>query len=47
MPKPVLPESSTEVVANPEHDRRLRRRLSGKDKQRILEEAGGCPERGS
>jgi hypothetical protein len=26
MPKPVLPESATEVVASPEHERRLRRR---------------------
>ena len=25
MPKPVLPESATELVASPEHERRLRR----------------------
>ena len=46
MPKPVSPESPSEVVANPEHDRRLRRRFSAEDKRRILSEAQACSERG-
>ncbi len=46
MPKPVSPETSTEVVANPDHDRRLRRRFSAEDKRRILTEAEACTERG-
>jgi transposase-like protein len=46
MPKPVSPESPTEVVANPEHDRRLRRTFSAEDKRRILAEAETCTERG-
>ena len=46
MPKPVSPEKATEVVANPEHDRRLRRRFSVEDKRRILAEAEACSERG-
>jgi transposase len=46
MPKPVFFESPTEVVANPEHDRRLRRRFSAEDKRRILAEAEACIERG-
>ena len=46
MPKPVSPERTTEVVASPEHDRRLRRRFSAEDKRRILEEAHACSERG-
>lgn len=46
MPKPVSPESSSEVVANPEHDRRLRRRFSAEDKRGILAEADTCTERG-
>lgn len=46
MPKPVSPESPTEVVANPEHDRRLRRTFSAEDKRRILAEAEACTERG-
>jgi transposase-like protein len=46
MPKPVSPEHATEVVANPEHDRRLRRRFSAEDKRRILQEADSCTERG-
>jgi transposase len=46
MPKPVSPDSTTEVVANPEHDRRLRRRFSAEDKRRILAEAEACTERG-
>jgi len=47
MPKPVSVGSGTEVVANPEHDRRLRRRFSAEDKQRILAEAEACSERGA
>jgi transposase len=47
MPKPVSVGSGTEVVANPEHDRRLRRRFSAEDKQRILAEAEACTERGA
>lgn len=46
MPKPVSPETPTEVLANPEHDRRLRRRFSAEDKRRILSEAEACTERG-
>jgi transposase len=46
MPKPVSPVSSTEVVANPEHDRRLRRRFSAEDKRRILTEVDSCTQRG-
>jgi transposase-like protein len=46
MPKPVSPESATEVVANPEHDRRLRRTFSAEDKRRIVTEADACTERG-
>jgi transposase len=46
MPKPVSPESPTEVVANPDHDRRLRRTFSAEDKRRILAEAEACTERG-
>jgi len=46
MPKPVSPESTMEIVANPEHDRRLRRRFSAEDKRRILDEADACSERG-
>jgi hypothetical protein len=46
MPKPVSPDQATEVVANPEHDRRLRRRFSTVDKRRIMTEADACTERG-
>ena len=46
MPKPVSPESPTEVVANPEHDRRLRRTFRAEDKRRILTDAEACTERG-
>jgi transposase-like protein len=46
MPKPVSPEGAAEVVANPEYDRRLRRRFSAEDKRRILAEAESCTERG-
>lgn len=34
------------MVALPEHDRRQRRRFSAADKQRILDEADACTERG-
>src|SRR5262245_24739440 len=47
MPKPVSAESPVEVVANPEHDRRLRRTFSTEDKRRILAEAETCTERGN
>jgi hypothetical protein len=43
MPKPVSPESATEVVANPEHDRRLRRTFSAEDKRRIAPTATQIP----
>jgi transposase-like protein len=46
MPKPVSPEDATEVVANPEYNRQLRRRFSAEDKRRILAEADTCTERG-
>jgi transposase len=46
MPKPVSPERPTEVVANPEYDRPLRRHFSAADKRRILAEAETCTERG-
>jgi transposase-like protein len=46
MPKPVSAEGATEVVANPEFNRRLRRRFSAEDKRRILAEADSCTERG-
>jgi transposase-like protein len=46
MPKPVSPDNATEVVANPEHDRRLRRTFSAEDKRRILAKAEACSERG-
>jgi transposase-like protein len=46
MPKPVSPTGTVEVVASPEHDRRLRRRFSAEDKRRLLQEAEACPERG-
>jgi hypothetical protein len=34
MPKPVSPESTADMVANPEHDRRLGRLSSAEDKAR-------------
>jgi transposase-like protein len=46
MPKPVSPTGTVEVVASPEHDRRLRRRFSAEDKRRLLQEAEACTERG-
>ena len=46
MPKPVSPDKASEVLANPEHDRRLRRRFCVEDKRRILAEAEACNERG-
>lgn len=53
MPKPPSrqPERSSppssEVVADPRHDRRVRRTFSHEDKVRILAEADTCTERGS
>jgi transposase-like protein len=44
MPKPQ--GKATEVVAKPENDRRQRRRFSAAEKQRILEQADACTERG-
>ena len=44
MPKPKT--RATEVVANPENDRRQRRSFSVQDKERILAEADACTERG-
>ena len=46
MPKPVSPERTADVVANPEHDRRLRRLSSAEDKGRLLAEAEAYTERG-
>lgn len=46
MSKPVSLECPTEVVANPEYDRKLRRRFSVEDKRRIVMEAETCTERG-
>ncbi|MDM8005906.1 MAG: transposase [Phycisphaerae bacterium] len=46
MPKPASKKRpATEVVAEPENDRRRRRRFSAEDKRRILAEADAC-ERG-
>jgi hypothetical protein len=47
MPKPVSLESPTEVVANPEHDRRLRRRSLARisiafSKQLPVDQMAGC-----
>jgi transposase len=47
MPKPVSAETQTEVIANPVHDRQLRRRFSPEDKRRILAEADACEEHGA
>jgi hypothetical protein len=46
MPKPVSPDNTVEVVPNPDHDRRLRRCFTAEDKQRILQAAEACTERG-
>lgn len=43
MPKP---PSSTEVVPDPQNDRRQRRRFSADEKLRILKEADACTSRG-
>jgi transposase len=45
MPKPPNPETATEVVPEPQNDRRQRRRFSKEEKLRILREAEAC-ERG-
>lgn len=44
MPKPT--RAKTEVVADPENDRRQRRKWSVKEKKRVLDEAAKCTERG-
>ena len=44
MPKPK--SNDNEVVASADHDRRQRRRFSAEDKERILNEADTCTERG-
>jgi len=44
VPKPKT--ETTEVVANPENDRRQRRKFSDDEKERILKEADACTERG-
>ena len=46
MPKETSEVSVEEVVADPRHERRVRRRFSQEDKKRIVEEARGCEERG-
>lgn len=40
------PNTETEVVAAPKHDRRQRRRFTPQEKQRILREADACTARG-
>lgn len=53
MPKPPSRKPSrsaprgSEVVADPRHDRRVRRTFSHEDKVRILAEADACTERGA
>jgi len=46
MPKPPTATQNTEVVADPEKDRRQRRSFSTEEKLRILKEADGCKARG-
>jgi transposase len=46
MPKPPTTTQNTEVVADPEKDRRQRRRFSPEEKLRILREAERCTGRG-
>ena len=46
MPKPSTASASTEVVADPDNDRRHRRRFSRDEKLRILAEADRCQARG-
>lgn len=45
MPKPKR-KKKTEVVAAPANDRRQRRRFTAEEKERILNEADACTERG-
>ena len=45
MPKPKN-KKKTEVVASPANDRRQRRRFTAEEKERILNEADACTERG-
>ena len=47
MPKPAIEENEMEVVAQPENDRRQRRRFSREEKIRILAEADRCTARGA
>jgi transposase len=46
MPKPPAASAPTEVVADPDNDRRHRRRFSREEKLRILAEADRCKGRG-
>jgi transposase-like protein len=46
MPKPATAPAPTEVVAEPDNDRRHRRRFSREEKLRILAEAARCMGRG-
>jgi transposase len=46
MPKPPTVPQNTEVVADPEKDRRRRRNISTEEKLRILGEADRCKARG-
>lgn len=46
MPKPPITAQNTEVIADPEQDRRQRRRFSTEEKLRILKEAESCKARG-
>jgi len=46
MPKPPTGPAPTEVVADPDNDRRHRRRFSREEKLRILSEADRCQGRG-
>jgi hypothetical protein len=46
MLEPISPERLTGAVANPEHDRQVRRHFSAEDKRRIVADAEGCTERG-
>ena len=46
MPKPPTASAPTEVVADPDNDRRHRRRFSREEKLRILAEAARCNGRG-
>lgn len=46
MPKPPTTTEHTEVVADPDKDRRRRRNIPTEDKLRILKEADSCTARG-